>query len=198
MIRQIISQLGGRVNFIVEPRRRSIASAENGHCQALLLATYSSELKSMLAFPMHEGKIDERRALVHTAAYILKRKGTSVAWDGQKMSYFGDSVLILAGNSMVRERLKKMEISYTEPMNYVQLGQMLLRGRADAAIVRDGDWNELMKDSEMRSKIERIEIPFGSAEMYFAFNSDFAKDYPAYVEAVWNEIAIARSRSAVR
>jgi ABC-type amino acid transport substrate-binding protein len=189
LIRAAIERQGDTVRFEVAPVKRCFEIAQSGGYDAIALATVNDLTQSFLAFPTISGKPDSLHGFGLFRLVMVRRKDASITWDGQRLSGNYASILFPSGLALAEAKLKAINAGgMAQAKTAEQLLHMLTLGRADAAIIRDLDADELLAKREYAAALEKMPSDFAASELYFAFTRTFQRSAPAYTKAVWGEI----------
>jgi ABC-type amino acid transport substrate-binding protein len=194
LLRHAAARAGDGLRIIVEPRRRCLDNVERGRYQVLMVASNAPSMLGHYAYPMRDGALDPARSIGAIDNYVVRLKGSAVAWDGQRLTGLTRPVLHLFGRRSTIDRLAEMRIPASDAANLPQqLVEMLLSGRGEAAIMTEREWRAVQTDPRVGQRLELLAPAFQHLDIYCAFNRQFAADDPDYVERMWNEFPRIRA-----
>ena len=194
LLRMAAAKFGDDVKFVVEPRRRCLDNVERGRYPVLLLASYMPSLQAQFAYPLRDGQIDPSRAVGGIDNYVIKVKGSAVAWDGRSLSGFNRPILVVNGRRTVHDHLLELQLPANDsPAQPESIAEMLLSERGDAAILTEREWKGLQSEQRLAQRLEPVGPVFHHDDLYCVFNRQFAAENTDHIEKIWNEFAQIRA-----
>lgn len=91
---------GLKLEFTALPWARCLQEAEQGRFDGVLSASWTPERAAGLVYPMANGAVDDSKRLFRLGYALLRPKGGSAGWDGERFSGTGPR----AGQSLGAER----------------------------------------------------------------------------------------------
>lgn len=154
-------------------------------------------MRLVLSYPMNGDVADASRAVLSARAVVVRRKGSDVAWDGQRFSGLNGSVLLQFGYDYLKSTLNELGVRIDDHAKSVEANlQKLAIGRGDAAVVLEVDALPLLARPEYGSKLEVLPVPLSAEVYYLTVTHTYYRDHKADVERLW--AAIGRLRNSPR
>jgi len=196
LLRNAAVKYGDALRIVIEPRRRCLDNVEHGRYQVLLVAANTPSMLAHYAFPLRDGQPDPRRSIGAIDNYLIRVKGSAIAWDGRNLTGMTKPILHLSGRRSTADHLAELGIVTNDQASQPeQIAEMLLNGRGEAAVLTEREWRRLQSDPRVGQKLEAMSPTFQHLDIYCAFNRQFAEAHADYVEKIWNEFPPLRAGS---
>lgn len=198
-VRKAVAQTDCKVNLELKrrPVKRGYQEIEYNETDILAMAGYTPERFAILAFPIQKSQIDKRISWYQTTSYLWVRKGdTSVKWDGHQLGGpAGFKVGVPIGTKL--ETIASQHGWAQEPgTTAMKTVDKLLAGRMPVALLPDVTVASLPDDIE--AKLERLEPPVESIELYSPSSKSFYAQYPEFMDKFWLALCkVARAEKAL-
>ncbi len=189
LLRLAGQRAGHKVEFVARPWTRCEREVELGQLQGAVGASSTPQALQRLAFPRRGGEVDSSRALVTTPMVLLRRVGSTVQWDGRRITGLQGPVLYVMGYDDVEHRLQALGIpsdggGSTNEMN----ARKLLAGRGDLLVTYEHDAQRLMRLAPFAGRLERLPQAFGQYHYYLAVNVEFYEQHRQAMERLWDAV----------
>lgn len=189
---------GLSVRVLHLPSKRCRLMIDSGEADAVV-AVPTAANREVFAFPMRQGDIDVQRRLATVVTVLLKRAGSSIAWDGHRFSGVptgqAPSVAILLGSAALKSELVALGLRVDDTsFRVAQLLDRLSLGRVDlVACIRE----QLPVELAPAAKAETVVLPtpLGTMDYYVVVKPGLPEGLRVKVEAWWT--AIGKRRDAV-
>ena len=196
LVRNAAQKVGLQVVFRTAPVVRCLAELRHNLNQGYPVAAYSAELDGLCAFPLRDNQPDPQRATALLRAFLYRRSGDKVDWDGQHLTGPQQRVLTQRSQMKVAERLRQLGIGYDNGVDEVGANfAKLLAGRGDVVIAYETDAQALLQTAPFAGKIEKLAVPFYTLPFYLCLSRQFHDADPARAQRLWDEIGRLNARS---
>jgi polar amino acid transport system substrate-binding protein len=180
------------------PWKRCLAQLNANQVQGAFSASFVRERMALGVYP-GGGEADPAQRL-HTDVYVLvRRKGSSIDWDGRNFLNLDGRIGIELGYS-VGDFLRARSIPVDEgTQRSAELLDKLLAGRvAGAALLGGAVASHLKRDPTLADRIEVRGPPLVEKPYYLMLSHQFVNTEPALAERIWRTIAQVRNSPAYR
>lgn len=163
------------------------------------VATVTPGNLQRFSFPMHQGEVDVQRRLATVNLVWVKRAGSPLDWDGQRLKGAERpadvKVGIRLGFPALRDELQAMGLSVdATALQVTQLFSKLSRSRIDLAVVVQQEVAGALADPSL-DRLVVLPKAMRAIDFYAVARPGLAPDMQARVESWWT--AIGRRRDAV-
>ncbi len=190
LLRKASARLQLRMRFVYEPRLRCINKVKHGTYPMLAIASPETSLVETFAFPMREDKVDTGLAFSLVDAIFVTTTGSKATWDGKRLSGVMRPLIVRAGLPALNTIMEKASLSYVPVTGSIeQIGEMLLKDRAEVALMRGFDFEALVGRPEFRGKLRGLAPRIDPAPLFVVANKEFAAEHVDMMQAIWREIA---------
>jgi ABC-type amino acid transport substrate-binding protein len=179
-----------KVEFVGYPRERCFLSLKAGQVDAIYSA-HTVERSAFLNFPLKDKKEDSNRSIGRPVSWVYRKKGSSVGWNGHHFSNLGARAIGGQRGIFTTGILEGMHVPLELSESAEQLLSKLNLDRLAAAVIYEGQANMIM-ETQSNLAIERLPIPFTTANIYVAVSKSFYKEHKLETEKFWNAIAEIR------
>lgn len=198
----LINSAAGRVGTVVEyhalPWKRCLAELKLNRMDGALAASFKKDRMDIGAFP--GGSKPEVGKRLHVDRYVvLRRKGSSVDWDGRAFRGLEGPVGIQLGYS-VGEQLKSMNVAVDD--GSLTLRELLLKlaaGRLGAAAVLGSEMRYFsQQDAALAASIDTFPRPLIEKPYYLMLSHKLVASNPMLAGGLWKAIEAARNSAEYR
>lgn len=187
-----------KMEYSALPWTRCLGDAAAGLYDAVLAASYTRDRAAGLVYPLDaEGRPDAERRMFQVGYVLLRRKGSSVSWDGERFlgssSKAGEVIGAERGYSIVqfaRERGAFVEDRYP---NFDSLVDALRLKRSAGVLINQEGASQLLIDPTWSQEHELGGPPMTPRAYYLPVSRQFHQAHPALAERLWNAVAQARA-----
>lgn len=193
MVQRVGQRVGRAVRVELLPWRRCLQSLQENRVDGAFKASFKPERLKMGAYPMRGGLPDASRAMLDESYHLYRLKGSSVQWDGQRVTGLDGRVGAQAGFSVV-DVLKRLSLPTESGTKSPEtLLTMLQRGRLGAVALQtsQGDF-ELSRKPVLAAGIERVGPPLLSQPYYLLLSHALLQRDAALAERLWDAVAVVR------
>ncbi|OAN64855.1 hypothetical protein A6A05_18900 [Magnetospirillum moscoviense] len=200
LIVELLRMVGERTGIVFEfqrvPWQRGLYLIEHGQADAIFASSYSPERARYGAYPMVDGKPDERRKIYQQSYSLFVRKGADLRWTGDGISGLRAPVGAFPNFAVVPMLQEKNVPLDLEPSVVGNL-RKLAGGRIDAYAEIDTLAEAAIKENGAEFEgIVKLAPPLRTTPYYLMFSKLFQAANPALVEQVWDAIATVRATPA--
>jgi ABC-type amino acid transport substrate-binding protein len=193
LARRAARAVGAEVRFVVEPRRRCLDNVRTGRYPLLLIAAPAPTLLEMFAFPLRNGEPDATLAVGITEATLVARRDAQVSFRDDSLHGVSKPVLFKAGSVFLRDWLRERGLDGHEVRSPQQMADMLLAGRAEAALLRRDDIDELGTQKRFAEVLEIIGPISKPLPVFIVANREYAAAHATQIELFWREVGRLRA-----
>ncbi|MBC9252318.1 hypothetical protein A9179_18765 [Pseudomonas alcaligenes] len=172
------------------PTLRVLASVESGSQDGAFIYAYNAERAARFAYPLKDGAPDAARRLTSLAYVIYHRRGTTLDWDGQRLSGLDKPLGINRGWS-IGEDLRADGIAVEEASSTWRNLAKLRAGRLAGYVSLREAGDEALRHYQIED-VERMPLPFVTKDYFVIFNRDFQARNPQLLERLWSRIGQLR------
>jgi len=185
------------IRQLVAPRSQCMNRLRNGQVDAML-AAYTPERAAYGAYPMKGAQPDPGRGVGELRFAVSRRRGGTVAWDGQRFIGLGRQPVGAQPDLLHMPMLREMDIVIDDSGSSVDQVFAKLAGRRVAAAVTEREEGGELIARKYRGQIEMLPAPFQKTPVYLIVNKAFYQRHQAQIEAYWQAIAQARQTPGFR
>ncbi|CAN7520841.1 hypothetical protein LJR289_003577 [Pseudoduganella sp. LjRoot289] len=198
LMQQASRNLGVEVERYVAPRRRCLEQLKAGLVDGMFGA-YSAERAEYAVFPMAGAEPDEKKSVATPRYFAYRRKGSPLAWDGQRFSGLGEGRIgVESGFAFIIEQLQRQQVRYDDGAKTLELNlAKLLAGRLEGVIGMEAEAGKLIA-SRYPDKLERTARPFEQTPLYLMFSRQFHAQYPGFAIRYWQALQDYRGTADYR
>lgn len=185
---------GDFVEFLSAPWVRCLAGMHESQYDMIVGVEPDPDFYSFIAFPRKASKIDTSRRLGTVEYVVVQKVGAVAAWDGKAFKHMGLPLIVPRSIPVVLRRLAQLGVE-AKGFNYDpgRFVSMLLRGRADAVVLRRHEATLVLSRGSFPGLTEVQEHPLVATDVYLGFRPSLLKSKPGYADAIWRDIGRIRS-----
>lgn len=183
------------VVVVRRPPNRQLAEIARGRLDILPGFAYSANERDALVYPMRDGAVDTRRAIVADTVSLYVRAGEmAVDWDGQALRSPRNVVGSSTGGASTDELAQRygwqLESAPTPlaDLNKLVAGHIDVMAEPDMVIAP-------YLDQAMAGRVRKLQPPASTTLRYAAVRGGFAAQYPAFTERFWYQLCLQSRRS---
>ena len=193
LLRLVERRLGLRFEMQRVPWARSIYLLETNQVDGVFHMSYLPERTRFAAYPMKDGNPDPKRSIFTQSYYLYARKGTRLAWDGQRLSSEGP-IGTTRGYSVAR-RLEQLGARVEEENDLPGSLRKVLAGRLEAyAELENMAAGAIERHAQEMRDIVKLRPPLRTEPYYLVLSKGFQAREPQLAERIWDAIGeISRS-----
>ena len=172
------------------PRARCLQDSRQGRADALI-GVFAPERLAWLAYPMHDGQPLAEHSLGRINVVVFRRVGTTVAWDGQRLTGLGDQPLGLRFGFAYGSKLEGLGVKVDDrATSSDQLIAKLVKERVGAALLTDEALPQVAKLPP--GLIEPLPRIYDSLLLYLIVTRDFEQQHGELVQKIWANLGASR------
>ena len=197
LLDRVAARLGLNFRYRTAPWKRCLLELKNNTLSGVLDASFKVERLESGAYPSHPGNpaaVDPGKAL-HVEHYVgVRRRGTSVDWNGRHFEHLENPAGAPLGYSVVDD-LRKAGVAVDDGAHTtLDVLQKLLRGRIDVAVLLQGEVAALLaEDPALDGKVEVLPRPYAEKPYYLMLSHRLLRAEPELARRIWSAIAQERS-----
>jgi hypothetical protein len=185
------------IRQIVATRSQCMNRLRSGQVDAML-AAFTPERAVYGAYPMKGTQPDPGRGVGELNFFVSRRRGGTVAWDGQRFIGLGRQPVGAQPDLLHMPMLREMGGVIDDSGSSVDQVFAKLAGRRVAAAVTEREEGDQLIARKYRGQIEMLPVPFQKTPIYLIVNQAFYQKRQAQIEAYWQAIAQARQTAGFR
>lgn len=192
LIQQAAKRAGVRVEFVPMPWKRCLAELQANRVDGAFAASFKADRLEMGGFPGGNSPDADKR--LHTDSYFLvRRKGTSVDWNGKVFQGLDGAVGVQLGYS-VGDQLRGLQVPVDDGSGTVQeLLLKLIAGRLGAAAIGGSDAKSVFKsDRRFAGQLELLPVPLVEKHYFLMLSHALLNTRPQLAQKLWSGIETAR------
>lgn len=187
-LRQAAHRQGREVQFVARPWRRCFVETAEGRLHGMLPVAPLDANRRLLRFPEREGRLDERLALGAMRVLVLRPRGSTAEWDGQRFYNLRGPILYLAGIKVLDEYFARAQLASDSSAREPEaLRLMLLRGRSNVAVDLEARIMRLMRQKDFGAGLEVLPQPLVDFPVYLAISPALQNEQPELVAQLWRD-----------
>lgn len=196
LLGEVARRTGVRFEYQSMPWKRCLAQLRDNQVGGAFAVSFNRERMELGAFP--GGQKADAGKRMHVDRYVLvRRKGSTVEWDGRKLRNLDGRVGFQLGYS-VGDFLREQGVAVDEGSQQAdELIQKLLAGRVAAAALGGGDAVRLMR-GPLASRIEVLPVPLVEKSYYLVLSQALVARDPDLAARIWNAVEQVRSSATYR
>jgi polar amino acid transport system substrate-binding protein len=193
LLRLVEKRAGVRFDMRRSPWARSLYLLETNQVDGVFHMSYLEERTKFVAYPMKDGRPDRSRSIFTQSYYLYARKGTRLAWDGERLAAEGP-IGTTRGYSVVH-RLEALGARVEQENDLPGSLRKVLAGRLEAyAELENMATGVLARHPQEMRDIVKLQPPLRSEPYYLVLSKGFVARDPQLAERIWDAIGeIARS-----
>lgn len=193
MMDMVMQRLGVKIQMVGKPWKRCLLEMQHNAIDGVVNASYSTERLDMGVYPGSGDKPDPSKRMLKTGYSLYRLRGSTVNWDGVKISNLNGVVGAQTSFSIV-DQLRKagIPVDDSSKQGAVLLRRVLSGSLAAAAMPTENGDQLLTTDPSFRSHIEKLPIPLVEKPYYLMLSRHFVSSYPDFSNEVWNSVAAIR------
>lgn len=190
LLRLVEPRVGVRFELQRVPWARSLYLLETNQVDGVFHMSYVAERTRFAAYPMKDGQPDAARSIFVQSYYLYARKGTRLAWNGERLSSEGP-IGTTRGYSVVK-RLEELGAHVEQENDLPGSLRKVLAGRIEAyaELENMADAALAANRAEMR-EIVKVKPALRTEPYYLVFSRGFHARDPALAERIWTAIGEA-------
>lgn len=198
LLLQAARGMGVELERRIAPRRRCLEELKAGLVDGMIGA-YSAGRDEYAAFPMAANGPDQKKAMAEPRYFLYRRKGTSLDWDGQRLTGKGDGRIgVESGFAFIIERLQQLGVAYDDGSKALEPNiAKLVAGRLDGVIAMELEADQLVA-ARFEGRIERSAKPFEQTPLYLMLSHQFHGQYRRFADRYWQALADYRNTADYR
>ncbi len=196
LLRQVEARLGISFDYQSMPWKRCLAQVRANEVGGAFAVSFKPDRLEIGAYP--GGKQPDARARLHIDRYMLvRRKGSTVEWDGKALSKLEGTVGVQLGYS-VGDFLRGLSVPVDEgSQRAIELAQKLVAGRIGAAAMGGGDAASIMH-GPLAGQLELLPLPLIEKPYFLLLSHALVASNPQLAEKIWKTIEEVRNSPAYR
>lgn len=175
------------------PGGRLLALLEDATIDSVLMLSFTPERQAIATYPMAGETVDDALQLATLSYAFYVRKGSSLAWDGKKLSGQIQPVGANFGWSIVND-LKKAGIEVETAQDTRNNFSKLMLDRIDAFAIQSSIGDAYLAAHELEANVIRLEPPISSKPYFQVFSHAWYAAHPEAAQCLWQKAAEIRAR----
>ncbi len=191
LLKRVEAKLDISFSYELLPWKRCLAKLKSNEVDGAFSVSFSDERREYGAFP--GGASHDSKKRLHTARYfLLRKKGSTVDWDGKQFHGLDGKVAFQLGYS-VGDLLRAMRLPVDESSDSSHnVGRKVLTGRVAAAAMMDSDVAALMA-GPLAPQLDVAATPLLEKPYYLMLSHALVKARPELAERIWKSIEEVRN-----
>ncbi len=191
-LEMVAAGTGEKLELIGMPWKRCLDGVEKGGIAGAFAASYTDDRAKYAVYPMAEGKLDRTRRL-HTDGYTLLRlKGSSVGWDGNKFSNLTGPIGTQAAYSIASDLVRWGATVDSNSDTPETLLRRFGAGQLQAIALLTGEAQFALRKPYLAGKVEIISPPLSEKSYFLIFGRDYYDKNRKIADDLWSMIAKVR------
>lgn len=176
------------------PWKRCLEQLRANQVDGAFAVSFTPERLALGAYPGGDSADPSKR--LHMSRYLLvRRKGSTVDWDGKQFHKLDGRIGFQLGYS-VGDFLRSRQVPVDEgSQRSDELAQKLIAGRVAAAAMGGGDVARIMR-GPLGQQLEVLPVPLLEKSYFLVFSHKFADSQPALAARIWESIEQVRTSPA--
>lgn len=185
-----VANLGMDLSITYHPQPRCLLEVEQGHFDAIMLASPNAITLKTLDFPMTaSGQFDQSRAYLKLRVVAFRMKRNKAAWNGKSFSNLSKPVLYETGVPAVELVMRAIQVeSKASARTPVHMIGMMRRDRADIGIGLEPAVTYALRTEDPNDEFEILQQPLFQSSIYLGIGKAFHAANPELSERLWDEI----------
>lgn len=201
LLRMVEQRLNIRFDFQSVPWKRCLAQLQENAYDGAFAVSYMPERRVLGVYPGlaadGSGSVDSSKRMHVDRYMLLRRKGSSVEWDGKSMHKLDGAVGFQLGYS-VGEVLRGLQVEVDEASQRAdELARKLIAGRLGAAAMGGSDTAAIMR-GPLAAQLEVLPLPLIEKPYYLLLSHGMAERRPELAQRIWTAMAQARNSPAYK
>lgn len=194
LLNQVSARLDIEFKYDSLPWKRCLAKLAANEVDGAFSVSFSRSRAPMGAYP--GGDVPDVSKRMHTGNYsLVRRKGSTISWDGRQFSGVDGLVGFQLGYS-VGEFLRDQKLRVDElNVRAGELVRQVAAGRLVAAAVFDTDVASVMK-GPLASQLEVLPVKLIEKPYFLILSRKLATNNPALARALWKTVEEVRTSPA--
>jgi polar amino acid transport system substrate-binding protein len=187
LMRLVEKRAGVRFELQRVPWARSLYLLETNQVDGVFHMSYVPERTRFAAYPMKDGQPDRARSIFTQSYYLYARRGTRLAWDGQRLT--ADGPIGTTRGYSVAKRLEELGARVEQENDLPGSMRKVLAGRLEAYAELENMAAALIarQPDEMRD-IVKLQPALRQEPYYLVLSKDFQAREPALAERIWDAV----------
>lgn len=184
-----------RVDIVALPWKRCLENVKTGKTDAAIALGDVPYLRKIAEFPRVSGFeiVDRSRSLGTARIMLVKRRSSSVDWDGKSLSHLDKPVGTAMGTQVMKTAIERLggiadDSARTDEQNL----RKLLQNRVELMAGYEFDLKKLIRKS-FQERVTVLDIPLIESHYFLAFSKQFYAKNAAFAEVFWNKIGTYQS-----
>ncbi len=196
LLRQVATRADVKFEFVSMPWKRCLEQLKSNEVGGAFAVSFNPERLTLGEYP--GGAQPDPSKRMHVDSYMLiRRKGSSVEWDGKAFHNLNGAIGFQLGYS-VGDFLRSMNVAVDEGSQRAsELARKLVAGRLAAAAVGGGDAAELM-NGPMAAELEVLQVPLVEKPYYLILSHALVKANPQMAARIWKSVEEVRNSPAYK
>jgi polar amino acid transport system substrate-binding protein len=196
LLKEVTDQTGIEFKYTALPWKRCLAGLKANDFDGAIGASHSLEREAFAVYPGPRGMPDVNRQMYTDRYVFLRKKGTSIDWNGQKLEGHTGEVGVQLGYSVSNELLRLgMEID-DGAQGGRQLVHKLVAGHVRVIAMLEGEARWLLENDPTFSNIEILQRPISEKAYFLIFSKAYKEAYSNQAERIWKTIEMVRKYKA--
>lgn len=196
LLNQVAARLDIAFDYQSMPWKRCLEQLKANEVGGAFAVSFSPARMAMGQYP--GGAQPDARARMHVDRYVLvRKKGSTLDWDGKKFSNVNGAIGFQLGYS-VGDFLRAQKVPVDEGSQRAsELAQKLIAGRVAGAALGGGDAVSLM-NGPLARQLEVLPLPLIEKPYFLMLSHALVASNPQLAERIWKAVEEARTGPAYR
>jgi len=191
LLKRIEPKLNLQLQFQPLPWKRCLAKLKNNEVDGAFSVSYSADRREFGAYP-GRGTPDPQWRMHMARYYLMRKKGSHIAWDGKRFNNVDGKIGFQLGYS-VGEMLRAQDMPVDESKDTIDsVARKLLTGRLAGAAVFDSEVTVLMT-GPLGTQLEVLPTPLVEKPYFLILSNRLVKSDPALAERIWKAVEEVRN-----
>lgn len=188
MIQNVEKQLGVAIKLVAVPWKQCLADVKSGAVDGAINASYAADRAEFAVYPVKlDGEADATKRMYRATYALYRIKGSSVAFDGEKLSGAEGGVIGAPTGYSVVGQLTKLGAKVDDSANATtEILKRLVAGRYVAVALQTTEADDTLHESaDIRAKVERVSPPLSEKPYFTIFGKGFYAKHTATSKELW-------------
>lgn len=191
LLQRVEKKLDLTIDYQLLPWKRCLAKLKANEVDGAFTVSFSEERREFGAFPGN-GQADVNRRMHFARYFLVRKKGSTVGWDGKQFQNLDGKIAFQLGYS-VGDMLRALRVPVDEAADSPHsVGRKVLAGRVAGAAMMDSDTYAVMQ-GPLASRLEVVETPLIEKPYYLMLSHSLVKARPELAEQIWKQIEEVRN-----
>lgn len=190
LLNRLSSTLQITFDYELLPWKRCLAKLKSNEVDGAFSVSYTAERREFGVFPGITGP-DPTKRLHYARYFLLRKKGSTIGWDGTAFTNVDGKVAFQLGYS-VGDMLRAYKIAVDETNDSAHsVARKVLAGHVAGAAMMDSDTAALMR-GPLGPRLEVVDTPLNEKPYFLMLSHVLVKSRPELAERIWKGVEEVR------